>query len=275
MEQYKIEHGDIVLVVNLISVNTRYVDITVNDDFSVSMRIPVGMHQDMAEKYIHMNESRILEEYERKKNRNHQAIPETMDLVNGRILYHSGQKLPFLGDMNLRLQVKYLSVGKETHLYVDEDSQGGRTLTVRTDNDSQDFLRYCVTRYYRRCTTDVVTRKATEFGKKMNLRFNKVQITGLTQHSGTGISRFSYKNIEIRDQKTLWGRCSRKKGLKFDWKLVMLPVEVIDYIIVHELTHLKKMNHSSSFWSEMEKIMPEYRECQNWLNRHGKEYEIF
>ena len=55
----------------------------------------------------------------------------------------------------------------------------------------------------------------------------------------------------------------------------MLPEEVIDYIIVHELTHLKKMNHSKGFWSEVADIMPEYRECQHWLDKHGKEYEIF
>ena len=55
----------------------------------------------------------------------------------------------------------------------------------------------------------------------------------------------------------------------------MLPVEIIDYIIVHELAHLKKMNHSAAFWAEVEKVLPEYRECRNWLNKHGGEYEIF
>ena len=55
----------------------------------------------------------------------------------------------------------------------------------------------------------------------------------------------------------------------------MLPTEIIDYIIVHELAHLKKMNHSAAFWSEVEKVLPEYRECRKWLNKHGKEYEMF
>ena len=85
----------------------------------------------------------------------------------------------------------------------------------------------------------------------------------------------TYKNLEIKDQKTLWGSCSRQKNLRFDWKLAMLPEEVIDYIIVHELAHLKKMNHSAGFWAEIEKVMPEYQECRRWLNKHGKEYEIF
>ena len=53
------------------------------------------------------------------------------------------------------------------------------------------------------------------------------------------------------------------------------PMEIIEYIIVHELTHLKVMNHSGKFWNEMEKVMPEYRECRTWLEKHAKEYEIF
>ena len=85
----------------------------------------------------------------------------------------------------------------------------------------------------------------------------------------------TYQNIEIKNQLTLWGSCNRKHNLKFDWKLAMLPMEIIEYIIVHELTHLKVMNHSGKFWNEMEKVMPEYRECRTWLEKHGKEYEIF
>ena len=49
----------------------------------------------------------------------------------------------------------------------------------------------------------------------------------------------------------------------------MLPMEIIEYIIAHELTHLKVMNHSATFWNEMEKVMPEYKECRNWLEKHG------
>ena len=55
----------------------------------------------------------------------------------------------------------------------------------------------------------------------------------------------------------------------------MLPMEIIEYIIAHELTHLKVMNHSATFWNEMEKVMPEYKECRSWLEKNGKEYEIF
>ena len=55
----------------------------------------------------------------------------------------------------------------------------------------------------------------------------------------------------------------------------MLPMEIIEYIIAHELTHLKVMNHSATFWNEMEKVMTEYKECRSWLEKHGKEYEIF
>ena len=91
----------------------------------------------------------------------------------------------------------------------------------------------------------------------------------------SSVVKQTYQNIEIKNQLTVWGSCNRKHNLKFDWKLAMLPMEIIEYIIAHELTHLKVMNHSATFWNEMEKVMPEYKECRSWLEKHGKEYEIF
>lgn len=275
MTHLQVQNGTEILDINIISVDNRCVSFVVNDDLSVSMKVPVGMSREMAEKYVRINEDRIWREYEWRKKRNHQALPVTLELEDGRIQYYSGLMLPFLGNMDMELRVKYLSQGEDTDLYVEERPEGGQILTIRTDNVNQRFLRYCVMRYYKKCAADIIEKKTADFGKKMHLKFNHVQIAGKRKNARPALARLSYKNIEIKDQRTLWGSCNRKKCLSFDWRIIMLPVEIIDYIIVHELAHLKKMNHSASFWTEVEKIMPEYRECQNWLNKHGKEYEIF
>lgn len=275
MSQIRVHQGSTDLDVNIITVKTRCVDISVNEDLSIDMRVPIGMNWNMIENYVRMNEQTIFQEYERKKMRNHQVLPVTLELENGRVLYRSGLCLPFLGEMNLKLRVKFVAEDEETKVYVENRPGGGQMLTIKTDNDEQSFLRYCVIRYYKKCAGDIVKKKVYDFGQQMNLKFNHVQITGQTRLSQLSFPKLTYKNIEIKNQKTLWGSCNRKRNLKFDWKLVMLPMEVIEYIIVHELTHLKKMNHSNSFWSEIEKVMPEYRECRNWLDKHGKEYEIF
>ena len=79
----------------------------------------------------------------------------------------------------------------------------------------------------------------------------------------------SYRNITIREQKTRWGSCSSEKNLNFNWKLILAPPEVLDYVVIHELCHLKEMNHSKAFWDEVEKVMPEYETYKLWLKENG------
>lgn len=76
--------------------------------------------------------------------------------------------------------------------------------------------------------------------------------------------------ITIRNQKTRWGSCSSSGNLNFNYRLLMAPGEVIDYIIVHELCHLEHMNHSKAFWNLVEKMMPDYRLKEKWLKEHGQ-----
>lgn len=81
---------------------------------------------------------------------------------------------------------------------------------------------------------------------------------------------FEYQHIRITSAKTRWGSCGSKGSLNFTWRLVMAPQSVIDYVVVHELVHLKVKNHSKEYWREVEKIMPEYREYKTWLNDNGQ-----
>lgn len=277
VSKIRIHQGSRDLYVNVISVNSRYVDFIIHNDLSIDMKVPVGMSWEMIERYVRLNETMIFEEYEKKKVRNHQMLPITLDLEEGRIVYRGGLYLPFLGKTDVLLRIKYLSDfdEEETKIYMEDKKSQGKHLIIKTDKDSQEFLRYCIMRYYKKCALIIVKKKVEEFAQKMGLQYNQVMITGQKRQSPLRRPRLSYQNIEIKNQLTVWGSCNRKHNLKFDWKLAMLPMEIIEYIIAHELTHLKVMNHSATFWNEMEKVMPEYKECRNWLEKHGKEYEIF
>ena len=81
----------------------------------------------------------------------------------------------------------------------------------------------------------------------------------------------SYSRITIRDQKTRWGSCSAKGTLSFNWRLMLAPPTVLDYVIVHELCHLTYMNHSAAFWRKVESVYPDYRTARKWLKDHGHE----
>jgi len=79
----------------------------------------------------------------------------------------------------------------------------------------------------------------------------------------------SYGRITIRGQKTRWGSCSSKGNLNFNWKLMLFPEQIQDYVVVHELAHRKEMNHSRNFYRVVEEILPDYRERIRWLKEHA------
>lgn len=79
----------------------------------------------------------------------------------------------------------------------------------------------------------------------------------------------TYGRISIRKQKTRWGSCSREGNLNFNCLLMMAPPEVLDYVVVHELSHRMEMNHSARFWAQVEKVIPDYRVPRKWLKEHG------
>ncbi len=85
---------------------------------------------------------------------------------------------------------------------------------------------------------------------------------------------FSYQAITIRGQKTRWGSCSSRGNLNFNWRLVMAPQSAIEYVIIHELCHLKVPNHSTQFWSLVAQFCPDYPTHVEWLRNHAHLYNL-
>ena len=75
--------------------------------------------------------------------------------------------------------------------------------------------------------------------------------------------------MELKDWKRRWGECHPDGTLKFNWRLIMLPPEVIDYVVVHELAHLKVPGHNPRFWGQVATLLPDYASRRRWLNRAG------
>jgi predicted metal-dependent hydrolase len=73
------------------------------------------------------------------------------------------------------------------------------------------------------------------------------------------------RSVSIADNKKTWGTCDSMRQLTFNWRLSMAPLEVIDYVVVHEMCHMVHMNHDRSFWRLVGKILPDYEQRQNWL----------
>ena len=101
---------------------------------------------------------------------------------------------------------------------------------------------------YRELARMVISQRASYFAAKMGV---------------------TYGRISIRAQKTRWGSCSGQGNLNFNWKLILMPPEILDYVVVHELAHRKQMNHSKLFWAEVERILPDYERRRRWLKENG------
>ena len=152
----------------------------------------------------------------------------------------SGDTVPYLG-RGLEL------VKRENHSGVGSVTLDGNTLAVNPGLFKNGILELALEQWYRTAAAKLINERADKLSSQMGI---------------------SYKRIVIRSQKTRWGSCSHKKNLSFNWKLIMAPEPVIDYVIIHELTHLKEMNHSKRFWELVAQYCPRWREYKKWLKQH-------
>ncbi len=81
--------------------------------------------------------------------------------------------------------------------------------------------------------------------------------------------QLSVRRVMVRNQRSRWGSCSRKGTISLNWRLVQTPLFVRDYLILHELAHLREMNHSRRFWGEVARLCPGFREAEHWLKQHS------
>lgn len=95
------------------------------------------------------------------------------------------------------------------------------------------------------------------------------QITALAPRIGV-----EPEGVTVQDLGYRWGSRGRKRHLYFHWRVAMLPHRMIEYIAAHELVHLLERSHSAAFWERLERVIPDYAECQQWLRKHGGMYDL-
>jgi predicted metal-dependent hydrolase len=97
--------------------------------------------------------------------------------------------------------------------------------------------------------------------------FKKVALPRLDYYAD--LYQLNYQQVRLKMQKTLWGSCSSVNNINLNYLLIMAPMSVIDYVIVHELAHTKIKNHSKDFWQLVESMLPKYKASKSWLKEHG------
>lgn len=109
-----------------------------------------------------------------------------------------------------------------------------------------------------------VSRRVTDWSKKEIKKIITVKTEKYAQEL-----QVDFRRISIRDQKSRWGSCSSDGNLNFSWRLILMPEEIVDYVVAHEVAHLRHMDHSPQFWNVLQKVCPKMDENKNWLKKHG------
>ena len=122
-----------------------------------------------------------------------------------------------------------------------------QTLQFPLQLSSSKIKDYCL-KWYQKQAKIIIEGRAALYAHKMNVEYKKLKITNAEHQLGS---------------------CTSRKTLNFSWRLVMAPLLIIDYVVVHELTHLTHMNHSKRFWEELENTLPQYQEAKAWLKTKG------
>lgn len=146
-------------------------------------------------------------------------------------------------------------LGREYKLEIVENQEIPILLenTLKIARECLPLAKKCLVQWYKQMAFYKISQRAKRYAKE----------TGL-----------SYKSIRITDAQKRWGSCGRKGTLNFSWRLIMSPMKILDYVVVHELAHLEEPNHSPKFWNKVKVLLPDYQERQEWLKENGNRLRV-
>ncbi len=206
------------------------------EDGSVSIAVPIALPQERIQRIL-LDKNRWIKE---KLHLHQQAQPvRTRELV-------SGEALPYLGrNYRLKLETGSLEPVKLKH---------GR-LVVRLPRAMQanHMVREMLLHWYRLQAEIRFTEKVKRYAP----------LVGVDPAS-----------VGVRTFKSRWGSCNVKGDILFHWKVIMAPHRIADYVVVHELCHLKHHDHSPAFWQSVARLVPDYLECKEWLKEVGARFDV-
>ncbi len=211
----------------------RHVHVLVNDDGALEVRAPWRFSMDEARAAIQEHRGWVLD-----------ALNEARTRVRMRPGLVSGSELPLL-DERLRLQVvvdaqlSLFETGDADSRRLGHVERRGQRLRVEVRAAEQSAGRRLLERWYRGRADELLSARMAPMAEALGVR---------------------YERISVRAQRTLWGSCSARGTISLNWRLVLLSTRLADYVLAHELAHLKEMNHSPAFWSLVARVVPDYRQ---------------
>lgn len=215
----------------LIRSKRRTISISFDRDGNLMVKAPFWVSLQDIEAFILQKTDWITDTGIRLRNARQEELDRRLPLENGDMLWYLGEKRILMIMREERKSARVKCVMDRILMWVPYEAD-------------YEYKLIQLEKWYRKEAKILLNEKADEYAQRLGV---------------------SYTDIHIKDQKSRWGSCSSKGNLNFNWRIIMAPEPVCDYVVIHELCHLIHMDHSPAFWQLVESICPQYKQYKKWL----------
>ena len=216
----------------------KTVGIKISRENGVNVYSPKGLKVDEIIKLLKIKAGWIIKKLNDIEEINQKIVPKS---------FVDGEKFWFLGEEHA-LEILFNPTIKRPNITIDY----GRII-FETKTDEAEKIRNFFEEWYKEKALETILERILHYQQFFKIKPNFVK---------------------VRTQKSRWGTCNSKGNLYFNWKIIMAPIEILDYLVVHEMAHLVHLNHSSKFWDFVGGILPDYKTSRKTLKKFGSIYTI-
>lgn len=227
----EIEYEGHKVILEVIYSRRKTLAIAIKPDGRVIVRAPSGLREKSIEGIVMGKAPWILR---KKKEIEDRYSNHRRGYIDGDLFLYRGKTYP--------LEIRVDEAVVRAHM------QFQNKFVIETPIESKAIYKELLEKFYRKCTKELVQERVSYYQPILGVNPNR---------------------IVIKEQRTRWGSCSSLGNLNFNWKLSMAITEALEYVVVHEMSHLMHMNHSKAFWQLVEDTLPDYRVGRNWLKKNG------
>lgn len=205
----------------------------------IRVAIPTGFTLEYAKNFLEDNKEWVLRHLQKQISTSQKITPKCY--ISGEKFLYRGRSYPLIIEETISAEYFAVFKGSRIVVYIPPDLD---------EEKKPQLVKNLIEEWYKGQAQKLLPEQVDYYAKMLNTPFNR---------------------LKIKDQKTRWGSCSNKGNINLNWRIIMAPHQVAAYVIIHELTHLKHMNHSKEFWKVVEDSLPDYKKWKKWLTLNGKE----
>jgi len=241
-KEYFVETSNNEITYTVVKTKRKTIGITIDMNGEVKVSAPFRISEKQICEVVQKKADWIVKKVNEVRERNANTVCRE---------FVSGEKFPYLGkEYTLKIVEKDLS---KAEVLVQENAIAVYISQGLSGESRKQAIKEALVKWYRMSFAEIVNERIKKYSLQLNLAPCKVI---------------------IKDQKTRWGSCSKKGNINLNWRLIMATIDIVDYVVVHELCHLRIMNHSKDFWNLVESILPNYTEGREWLKVNGNRLGI-